>query len=173
MPLTAEQGTFLLQMVLPALKHEHQTTMKVIQAAPVDKGDYRPEPNSMSALNLAWHIANAESMFLEAVITGAFDFNRPKPDSVQTTADVAAWYADRFAGNLAKIEALSGEELVRIVDFRGFMQREAVTYLDFSLRHLVHHRGQLSTYLRPMGGKVPSIYGESYDDAQARKAAGG
>jgi uncharacterized damage-inducible protein DinB len=39
------------------------------------------------------------------------------------------------------------------------------------LHHTIHHRGQLSSYLRCMGSKVPSIYGESYDDAQARKAA--
>jgi uncharacterized damage-inducible protein DinB len=44
-------------------------------------------------------------------------------------------------------------------------------YLQFLMNHSIHHRGQLSVYLRPMGAKVPSIYGESYDDAQARKAA--
>jgi uncharacterized damage-inducible protein DinB len=41
------------------------------------------------------------------------------------------------------------------------------------MNHTIHHRGQLSSYLRCMGAKVPSIYGESYDDAQARKAATG
>ena len=45
-------------------------------------------------------------------------------------------------------------------------------YLNVLLQHTIHHRGQLSTYLRPMGAKVPSIYGESYDATQARKAAG-
>ena len=49
----------------------------------------------------------------------------------------------------------------------------AVAFLDFSLRHSIHHRGQLSTYLRAMGGKVPPIYGESHDSAAAKKAAGG
>jgi uncharacterized damage-inducible protein DinB len=46
-----------------------------------------------------------------------------------------------------------------------------VAYCDFSLRHTIHHRGQLSGYLRAMGGKVPAIYGESYDSAEAKKAA--
>ena len=45
------------------------------------------------------------------------------------------------------------------------------SYLGFILHHTVHHRGQLSMYLRPMGAKVPSIYGESWDAAEARKAA--
>jgi uncharacterized damage-inducible protein DinB len=47
----------------------------------------------------------------------------------------------------------------------------AVMYLNFLLHHSIHHRGQLSMYLRPMGAKVPAIYGESYDSAEARKAA--
>jgi uncharacterized damage-inducible protein DinB len=46
-----------------------------------------------------------------------------------------------------------------------------VAYFEFSLRHSIHHRGQLSAYLRAMGGKVPAIYGESYDSAEAKKAA--
>jgi uncharacterized damage-inducible protein DinB len=50
-------------------------------------------------------------------------------------------------------------------------QLPAVMYLNFILHHTVHHRGQLSTYLRPMGAKVPAIYGESYDSTEARKAA--
>jgi uncharacterized damage-inducible protein DinB len=50
-------------------------------------------------------------------------------------------------------------------------QLPAVTYLNFLLHHSIHHRGQLSMYLRPMGAKVPSIYGESYDATEARKAA--
>jgi uncharacterized damage-inducible protein DinB len=40
----------------------------------------------------------------------------------------------------------------------------AVMYLQFMLNHSIHHRGQLSSYLRPMGAKVPSIYGGSFDE---------
>jgi uncharacterized damage-inducible protein DinB len=58
-----------------------------------------------------------------------------------------------------------------MVDFRGLFQRPAVSFLQLALSHSIHHRGQLSTYLRPMGSKVPAIYGESYDTAQAKKAA--
>jgi uncharacterized damage-inducible protein DinB len=50
-------------------------------------------------------------------------------------------------------------------------QLPAVMYLNFVINHSIHHRGQLSVYLRPAGGKVPAIYGESYDSAAARKAA--
>lgn len=60
--------------------------------------------------------------------------------------------------------------MVKIVDFRGLFQRPAYTFLQAGLLHAVHHRGQLSSYLRAMGGKVPAIYGESYDSAAAKKA---
>ena len=171
MSLTIEQGILLLETALPVLKGEHRTTLKIIQAVPADKGDYRPHENSKSAFDLAWHIASAENMFLEAVLDGAFDFTRQRPDFIKTSADVAPWYSERFALNFGRLRKLAGPEVIRMVDFRGMIQWEAVKFLDLAIRHSVHHRGQLSTYLRPMGAKVPSIYGESYDDAQARKAA--
>ena len=55
-----------------------------------------------------------------------------------------------------------------MIDFRGLFQLPAVTFLHFGLNHSIHHRGQLSMYLRPMGAKVPAIYGESYDSAKAQ-----
>jgi uncharacterized damage-inducible protein DinB len=171
-PLQPEQATFLLQMTLPSLKNEHRITRKIIEAVPTDQGDYRPDAASMSALGLAWHIAQAENFFLDAVAAGEFTFGRDtRPDSIRNAADVAAWYGEVFQANFDRLTKLSGEQLVKVVDFRGMFQFPAVSYLQFALNHSIHHRGQVSVYLRPMGAKVPSIYGESYDDAQARKAA--
>jgi uncharacterized damage-inducible protein DinB len=168
-----DQASFLLTGVyLPALKNEHRLTKSVIEAIPHDKGDYRPDEFAKSAMELAWHIVATEMRFLEAVETGAFDFTpKPKPDSVKTSADMGAWYAENFAPHVAKLEKLSADQLEKVVDFRGMFQLPAVMYLGFLMHHSVHHRGQLSVYLRPMGGKVPAIYGESYDSAAARKAA--
>jgi uncharacterized damage-inducible protein DinB len=61
--------------------------------------------------------------------------------------------------------------LIKIIDFRGLFQFPAVVYVQLGLNHAIHHRGQLSMYLRPMGTKVPSIYGESYDAREAREKA--
>ena len=60
---------------------------------------------------------------------------------------------------------------MKTADFRGLFQLPAVVYLHTASIHSIHHRGQLSMYLRPMGAKVPAIYGESYDSTQARLAA--
>lgn len=170
--LQPEQATFLLQMTLPSLKNEHRVTRKVIEAVPADQGDYRPDAVSKSALELAWHIASAENFFLDAVAAGEFNYQGgPRPESVRTAADVATWYGQAFQANFDRLTRLSSDQLLKVIDFRGMFQYPAVLYLQFALNHSIHHRGQLSVYLRPMGAKVPSIYGESFDDAQARKAA--
>jgi uncharacterized damage-inducible protein DinB len=168
-----EQAEFLLHGVyLPGLKNEHRITKSVIDAIPVDKGDYRPDEISKSALDLAWHIATTEMRFMDAVMAGAFDFSpMPRPDSIKSSADLTVWYVDNFDPRFEKLTKLSHEQLTKTVDFRGVFQLPAVMYLGFILHHSVHHRGQLSVYLRPMGAKVPAMYGESHDSAEARKAA--
>jgi uncharacterized damage-inducible protein DinB len=173
-PLTAEQAIFLLQdALMPMLKAEHRVTRAVLEAVPADKPDYRPDPNAKTAMELVRHIAAAENRFLETTVNGEFNATAGGiPDNVKTPAQIAAWYADRFEKNCEALSKLSADQLLKMVDFRGMFQRPAVTFLQIGINHSIHHRGQLSTYLRPMGGKVPAIYGESYDSAQAKQAAG-
>lgn len=169
--LTPDQAKFLSVQILPLVKSEHATTRRVIEAIPPDKSDYRPDPNAKSALELAWHIVAAEKRFHSGICAGAFDFSPiHRPDSVRTPADIGAWFDETFARNFEQMLALGGDQLVRSIDFRGMFQSPAVAYITMALNHSIHHRGQLSTYLRPMGGKVPSIYGESYDATQDRLA---
>jgi uncharacterized damage-inducible protein DinB len=172
-PIQPEQAAFLLHGVyLPGLKNEQRITKSVIEAIPQDKGDHRPDGISKSALELAWHIVATEMRFMEAVSAGEFDFSpRPRPDSMKSSANLIVWYTDNFGLHFEKLTKLSNEQLVKIVDFRGMFQLPAVMYLNFLMHHSIHHRGQLSMYLRPMGAKVPAMYGESYDSAEARKAA--
>ena len=171
--LQPEHADFLLHGVyLPQLANEHRLTRNIIEAIPLDKGDYRPEPVAKNALELAWHIAATEMRFMDALPAGQFDLSpRPRPESIQNSQDLAAWYGSNFDPRYQKLTQLSNQQLLHVIDFRGMFQQPAVFYLGFILSHTIHHRGQLSTYLRPMGAKVPSIYGESYDAAEARKAA--
>ena len=165
----AQAQFFCDHIALPWFKNEHPITKKVIEAIPLDQGDFRPDPISRTAFELAWHIASAENRFLDAVASGQFDFTGTRPEWIRNSADVAKWYAENFQTNIQRLEKLSDEQLLKIVDFRGIRQWPAVLYLQSGLHHTIHHRGQLSTYFRPMGQKVPSIYGQSYDDAQAAK----
>jgi uncharacterized damage-inducible protein DinB len=175
-PFTPEQAQLLLAVELSSLKAERSTTRAVIAAIPPDKSGYTPDPVTRSAIELAWHIVSAENRFLEAVADGAFDLTpRPRPDTIATPEQVNAWYDERLPRNLERLKAVSGEDLAKPVDFRGILKFPAVTFLRIGLNHSVHHRGQLSMYLRPMGAAVPSIYGESFDARTAREAreAGG
>jgi uncharacterized damage-inducible protein DinB len=171
--ISPDQATFLLQTVtLPTMKREQATTMQIIQAIPLDKGDYRPEPVAKTAFELAWHIVTAEHRFMSGVANVGFNYDPiPRPDSVRNSADIAQWYVKSFEADFQRLSHLTGDQLIQVLDFRGVFQLPAVFYLQFTINHSIHHRGQLSTYLRPMGGKVPNIYGESYDGAEARKAA--
>jgi uncharacterized damage-inducible protein DinB len=172
--LTPDQAKFILGVALPTLQTEHQTTRRVIEAIPLDKGDYRPDLVSKTAMELAWHIVASEKRFLSGIPAGAFDFSPiPRPESITNSAGIAAWFDENFTANLRQIEGLGGEPLTRKIDFRGMFQLLAVSFLQLSMNHTIHHRGQLSMYLRPMGAKVPSIYGESYDATQARLAKEG
>jgi uncharacterized damage-inducible protein DinB len=168
--LQPDQALFLRDAVVRSLKAEQPVTRRVIEAIPHDKGDFRMDEVGKSALDLAWHIVGAEHKFLDCVVVGAFDVSpAPRPAHLDTSAALARWYADISQEDLERVAAAPADALVKIVDFRGLFQFPAVSFLQIGLNHSIHHRGQLSMYLRPMGAKVPAIYGESYDSAQARQ----
>jgi uncharacterized damage-inducible protein DinB len=170
--MTPEQAAFLLQYQLPSVKNEYRTTSAIIAAVPTSNAGYRPDPQARSAAEIAWHIAAAEQRFYSGIVAGAFDFNNvPRPEGGITPENILKFYENSFAKNFDNLTRLTPEQASKIMDFRGMFQLPAVAYLDFTIKHTVHHRGQLSTYLRAMGGKVPAIYGESYDSAEAKKSA--
>lgn len=173
--MTAEQAAFVNSMYMDAVKRESRATKEVLAAMPADKCDYKPDPYSKSAMELARHIAATERRLLSIPIVGEFDMTAPSPlpESAKTPAEIAAWYEQSTANTLDKLSKLTPEQLTKVIDFRGLMRMPAVMYLQLALHHSIHHRGQLSAYLRAMGGKIPAIYGESYDSAAAKKAAGG
>ena len=159
-----EQALFLLQFLLPQLKSEQAITQKVLSAVPPDRESYRPDAKSRSAFELARHIAFVEIWFLDGVISKYFEETVRAADSVRTCGDVIHWYAENAARCMGLVEALSGNDLATPVDWLGLRNDPAVVYLNIAIRHSVHHRGQLSAYLRPMGAKVPAIYVESADE---------
>lgn len=159
-----DQASAVLEFLLPTIMHEHATTAKVLSAVPAETLDYKPSDKCMSANDLTWHIAASEQYFLTAVVEGEFPKGGSRPETVKTPADIVAWYKEQSAANHARLKALSGEDLARTVSFHGIMSMPAVGFLQLMLMHSSHHRGQLSAYLRPMGAKVPAIYGMSADE---------
>lgn len=163
MQLAPEQVKLIFGFTLPTVKNEHQITARVIRAIPGGHADYRPDPVSRSASELAAHIAGSEIMFLKGIIEGRFQHGSSL--NAIDGAGIADWYDSQFDELLPKLQGLSAEELSRTLALGEAFNFPAFAYLTFAVNHSIHHRGQLSTYLRPMGGKVPSIYGKSYDDS--------
>jgi len=163
--MTNDQAEFLLtQFYLPQIQNEHKTTSRVIAAVPADKCDYKPHENSMGALQLAWHIAASECFFMNGVVAGKFEPGGSMPESIKTAEDVVTWYNENFAKATGALSGLKGDDLTRMIDFRGVFNFPAIVYIGLMNSHSIHHRGQLSAYLRPMGAKVPRIYGGSGDE---------
>jgi uncharacterized damage-inducible protein DinB len=151
------------RLFLRTLNSERLLTVQVISAVPPTQCDYRPDPDSRTALQLSWHIVDAEIMFLDVVAGGTFTRTRPLPASVVGPADVVAWYHERFEDVYARLQQASDETLARTIALPRLLARPAVLFLQTAIHHSIHHRGQLSAYLRPMGGTVPPIYGDSHD----------
>ena len=168
--MTSEQAKFALDFILPTLKQEYATTTKVLAAAPNANLDYRPSDRCMAASRLLWHLASANVMFLDGILSGSFAKSPDQPESVTTPQQISEWHAETVAPLIEKLSAYTPEEAAKIVDFFGFIQAPAANIVIFAINHNVHHRGQLSSYLRPMGGKVPSIYGPSADENPFAKA---
>lgn len=161
--MTPEQAVGLRDYFVSSLRNESQTTARVLSAVPDDKASYKPHDACMSAQDLTAHIATVDQWFLESVAEGSF--TRPDNPGGQTPnpSQVATAYKQNMPGLIDKVSGLSGEHLAKDIQFFTF-NLPAVLYLDFCIRHAVHHRGQLSAYLRPMGAKVPAIYGGSADE---------
>jgi uncharacterized damage-inducible protein DinB len=150
-------------MMLDGIAREAETTKKVIAAVPDAASSFKPDPNARTAKELAWHIANSDIQFLDGIADLSFNMDTPdhKP---QTSAEVVAWYDANIKRGVARVAAMTAEQLTTPVAFFGVFNLPAVLYLGFLNNHMIHHRGELTTYLRPMGSKVPSIYGGSYDE---------
>jgi uncharacterized damage-inducible protein DinB len=161
--LTPEFALGYRAMMLDGIMREAEVTKKVIAAVPDAASSYRPDPNARSAKELAWHLANSDVQFLDGIADLKFNMETPE-HKPQTSAEVAAWYDAQMKRGVARVAALSGEQLLTPVNFFNVFNLPAVLYLGFLNNHSVHHRGELVTYLRPMGSKVPSIYGGSYDE---------
>jgi uncharacterized damage-inducible protein DinB len=161
--MTPEQGKLLFKVFLDTIVSECETTKKVIRAIPEDKKSYKPDPKAKSAHELAWHIATSEVWFLDLVLKGKAEFGQ-EPAPPETIGAILEWYGSNHKDRVQKLEGLAADKLITSIQlFPGF-EMPAVSYLNMLNLHSAHHRGQLSSYLRPMGSKVPSIYGGSADE---------
>lgn len=151
--------------LLAEMTYETATTKGVLAAVPAGRLDYKPDEKSRTALGLVRHITLEDEWILTSIANG--QFTSPPDDSdacgIMTPQDAVARYNERIPAAVARVKALSGEDLLRQLDLLGIVQMPAINFLSMAVKHSVHHRGQLSSYLRAMGGKAVGIYGPTAD----------
>ena len=159
--MTPDQAKAVGSALGQQLQNEWMTTVKVIEAIPEVNKLWKPEAKSRSAWELAVHLCESDVWFLDSVLHQ--HFGEPAASGATTITELAAWYKAHMPAKLEQVLAMDGTHLAALVDFLNFKMPNA-QYLVFCAVHSAHHRGQLSAYLRPMGGKVPAIYGGSADE---------
>jgi uncharacterized damage-inducible protein DinB len=158
------------QQFLDTYEREHQTTMRVLRAYPTDKLDLKPHPTLKSARELAWMFV-LERGLGTAAWRDAFASGVPSsapPPAPERWEDLLAALEKTHKDFATLVRNTSDEELMGTVKFMvapktlGDFRR--IDFAWFLLHDQIHHRGQLSVYLRMAGGKVPSIYGPTADE---------
>jgi len=155
---------------LNAFEKEHATTLRVLRAYPHDKLHIKPHGKSKSARDLAFVFA-AESGMTEHALTKGFDWSKPMPPAPPAPETIDAIIAAYEAGHKRVgdlVRGMSDEKLLETIKFpvapRTIGDVPKLEFLWLLLCDQIHHRGQLSVYLRLADAKVPSIYGPTADE---------
>jgi uncharacterized damage-inducible protein DinB len=139
---------------------EAKTTSKVISRIP-ESNNYKPDPKSRTAMEIAWQIVAEEQMLMDGIETGKATWS--PPPMPKTVKEVLEAYDKQSAKIAAWWQKLPDSKWNGELEFFGNKRPASAMAWSF-LFDIVHHRGQISTYLRPMGSTVPQIYGPSADE---------
>ena len=140
--------------------NESKTTRNVLARIP-EGSSYRPDPKSRTAQEIAWQIVCEEKMIIDALESGRAEWSPPALP--KTMNEVLEAYEHQRAAMAARWKALPPERWTGTLEFFGSSRPASPMAWSF-LFDIVHHRGQITTYLRPMGSTVPQIYGPSADE---------
>jgi uncharacterized damage-inducible protein DinB len=163
----------IAQTLLPEFDHEMATTRTLLERVPADRAEWRPHPKSTPMGELAAHLAELVGFGTLALASEEHDMSPPggggyQPPRLTTTDELLA----RFDGNVAKTRAAlaaSDDAALGVtwtLKFGGapvFAMPRVAVMRTMVLNHIIHHRGQLSVYLRQNDVPLPSIYGPTAD----------
>lgn len=163
----------IAESILPEFDHETGTTRALMERVPEDKAAWKPHPRSMSLGQLAMHIANLPRWTFYTLERTEFDTN--PLDGVRPTGpayESATILLQTYDANVSEARALiarttDGQFMVQWTLKSGgksmFSMPRVAVLRSFVLNHAVHHRGQLSVYLRLLDVPIPNIYGPTAD----------
>jgi uncharacterized damage-inducible protein DinB len=150
------------------LESEAPKFVRVMKAVPPDQASYRPHPRSTSAGDLVWLIASEFGDACELIDRGEQAYVVRAAPAIAQSVSTLERNVRELQKRLATLDDAKWESKAKLVMDGKVMWEAPLGEMLFGfLFDGIHHRGQLSTYLRPMGAKVPSIYGPSGDDPGA------
>jgi len=162
----------LSQSLLPEFDHEMASTRRVLERVPADKFSWLPHDKSMSFGKLAIHVANLPSLASMALQKDELNVaeRRANPPKAETTQELLDLFDKSAAEARAAIAGSSDEALFQTFTLRNgdqviFTVPKIGALRTFFMNHLIHHRGQLTVYLRLNGVPVPGLYGPSADES--------
>jgi len=144
---------------------EAPATRKVLSRIPEGR-DYRPDPKSRTAREIAWLIVREEIALGDGLTKGAFEWaDVPAPATMKEVLDAYDRHHDDVTQRLQALDSARWEQDIPFM-YQGQEVMRAPGYENAwgFLLDMIHHRGQITTYLRPMGSTVPQIYGPSADE---------
>lgn len=162
--------------ILPEFDHEMETTRKTLERVPEDRPDWKPHDTSMPMARLAGHIAEMVGFGAMTFQGESFDFAPDGKRQVQPTVmtsrkQLLDIFDQNVAAARAAISSASDEDLQKMWSLKNngqtiFAMPRLAALRTMILNHIIHHRGQLSVYLRMNKVPVPSIYGPSGDEGR-------
>jgi uncharacterized damage-inducible protein DinB len=162
--------------ILPEFDHEMETTRKTLERVPEDKPDWKPHETSMTISRLAGHIAELVGFGALTLQGDSFDFapggkSQMQPTVMTSRKQLLDIFDKNVASARAAIAKASDEELQKVWALMNngktiFAMPRIAALRSMMLNHIIHHRGQLSVYLRMNKAPVPSIYGPSADEGR-------
>ena len=161
-------STIISQTYLTELNSEYKATLACLKQIPETLFEYKPHPKSMNLGYLALLIAEIPLWIRHMIIDGEIDFVTFKHISPKTNAELVAHFEENMQGARSALEKTNDEELQASFSLKANGQllytAKKINDIGTTLNHWVHHRGQLTVYMRLNDIPVPSIYGPSADD---------
>jgi uncharacterized damage-inducible protein DinB len=163
----SETPVSIKDMILHTWDQEYQTTLRLLKAYPEDKLDLKPHEKLRTAKELAWTIVNNEPWMINGILAGNFEGGE-MPMPPKTMRDIISNYEKVHKEMVDKVRNMNDHDLNR--DIKFFIGPNKIgdvkigNLLSMMVLDQVHHRGQLSVYMRIAGAKMPSIYGPTADE---------
>ena len=162
----------LVDLLLPEFEREMANTRRLLERVPAERGEWKPHEKSRTLLQLASHVADIPSMATRIMTSAEFDAAGPRPDRppIRTTGDLVSAFDDNVGSARQALTGRTDEELAarwtfRLRDREMFSLPRVAALRTVCLSHLIHHRGQLTVYLRLLDVALPTIYGPTADEA--------